>query len=401
MKLPQRYRKGHDTRQSEEKRTPQQKQNIRFDWFMSLLSSWLVGGLFADGWAHAHISALETFFTPWHALFYSGFLAVASILLVTALRNRLRGLPWSSVLPHTYMLSSYGAGIFAIGGIGDLFWHLFFGVEVGIEALLSPTHLLLACGIALIVSGPFRSAWQHSSRRSLLAWKALFPMLLSLTLFLSLCTFLTEFSHPFVTVLPAKNASRFTHYGVVTMQNFGVALGITGIELHTALLMGVVLLIMRRWILPFGAFTFVFTVHMTLMVALNDNILLLPAAVLTGIAADILAQWFKPADTRLIKLRLFAFMVPVSLFLFYFLGIFLLWGSWWSIHLWLGAVALSGVVGLLLSYVAVPPQVDTDADGILIYHKSLCKIVTGEAQEGSFLLERALQNPNTDLELDS
>lgn len=55
----------------------------------------------------------------------------------------------------------------------------------------------------------------------------------------------------------------------------------------------------------------------------------------------------------------------------------------------------------LLFYRTYQVPVDTDSDGILIYQKSLCKIVTGEAQEGSFLLERALQNPNTDLELDS
>ncbi len=34
-----------------------------------LLSSWLIGGVFLDGWAHNTRPQLETFFTPWHAVF--------------------------------------------------------------------------------------------------------------------------------------------------------------------------------------------------------------------------------------------------------------------------------------------------------------------------------------------
>jgi len=38
-----------------------------------LVSWWLMIGIFIDGWAHnTQGEALETFFTPWHAVFYSG-----------------------------------------------------------------------------------------------------------------------------------------------------------------------------------------------------------------------------------------------------------------------------------------------------------------------------------------
>ena len=40
------------------------------------------------------------------------------------------------------------------GAIGDMFWHIIFGIEVSIDALLSPTHLLLLIGALLILSGP-------------------------------------------------------------------------------------------------------------------------------------------------------------------------------------------------------------------------------------------------------
>ena len=53
----------------------------RLDRVMALLCTWLVLGLYIDGWAHRHFK-IETVFTPWHLILYSGFLAVASCLLV-------------------------------------------------------------------------------------------------------------------------------------------------------------------------------------------------------------------------------------------------------------------------------------------------------------------------------
>lgn len=36
-----------------------------------------------------------------------------------------------------------GAFIFGLGGFGDMIWHTVFGIEVGTNALFSPTHLML------------------------------------------------------------------------------------------------------------------------------------------------------------------------------------------------------------------------------------------------------------------
>src|SRR2546429_3689961 len=59
----------------------------RFDWIMAGLSIWWMVGLFVDGWAHSNLARLETFFTPWHALLYSGFAAVAVALGLRTLAN--------------------------------------------------------------------------------------------------------------------------------------------------------------------------------------------------------------------------------------------------------------------------------------------------------------------------
>jgi hypothetical protein len=120
--------------------------------------------------------------------------------------------------------------------------------------------------------------------------------------------------------------------------------------------MGVLLLIIRRWTLPVGTMTLIFTVATGLIVVLDDHYHLVPAVVVAGILADVLLVWLKPSSVRQYELRLFAFLVPTILYLCYFIDLMLTTGIVWSIHLWLGSCILAGVVGLVLSYLLVPPQ---------------------------------------------
>ena len=80
------------SRRFETRKHPPSK--IGYDMAIPALNSWFVGGLFLDGWAHNHIPELESFFTPWHAVFYTGFLAVAGFLVATLVRNHANGYPW-------------------------------------------------------------------------------------------------------------------------------------------------------------------------------------------------------------------------------------------------------------------------------------------------------------------
>ena len=147
---------GSSTKQlSSQTNVGQYISGIKFDMFMILLTSWFIGGLHLDGWAHAHIPQLETFFTPWHAALYSGYLACAIAIVGVVTINHRRGYPWREAIPTGYELSLLGAPLFLIGGIADMIWHILFGIEKSTEALLSPTHLLLAFSGVLIVSGPF------------------------------------------------------------------------------------------------------------------------------------------------------------------------------------------------------------------------------------------------------
>lgn len=124
------------------------------------MSVWLIVGLFLDGYAHENLlDGGESFVTPWHPMFYSGF--VATVAWVWALANRRRR-PGQSVvdsLPPGYRPAWTGLMLFGVGGAGDAAWRAAFGVETGIDALVSPTHLVLFAGLLLVLLSPWRAAF--------------------------------------------------------------------------------------------------------------------------------------------------------------------------------------------------------------------------------------------------
>src|SRR5947209_19509561 len=139
-----------------------------FEWTVVGLCTWLMTGAYLDAWAHRHLARLETFYTPWHAVLYSGMLSLLIYLATTALRNQARGSEPDRMLPTGYGLSLVGCALFGFGGVLDMFWHLRFGIEVSLQALVSPPHLLLILALALIVTGPPRAAWRRPGPRA--AW---------------------------------------------------------------------------------------------------------------------------------------------------------------------------------------------------------------------------------------
>src|ERR1051326_5424350 len=112
-------------------------------WGVTLSSAWFGAGLYLDGWAHTH-ALPDSFFTPWHGVIYSGFSLAAVFLLTTFLRRRMQG------MPAGYGLSLIGVGLFFVGGMADLLWHTFFGIEANLAAEYSPPHLALAIAGVLI-----------------------------------------------------------------------------------------------------------------------------------------------------------------------------------------------------------------------------------------------------------
>jgi hypothetical protein len=232
------------------------------------LGFWLLGGLFIDGWAHNAGTLVESFFTPWHAALYSGYTA-STLWLCWLIGRELRaGKVGLAAIPRGYEWGLVGAAIFGLGGLGDLAWHLAFGVEQNLEALLSPTHLLLFTGVVLIFSSPLRSAWSSTAPgNETPTLRAFLPTLLSLTASVSACTFLGGY---FWALLDQHHlAWRIDSFrqaaGGARLLRMSQELGIAGILLTNALLLAPLLLALRRWRLPFGSVAIFFGVNSILM----------------------------------------------------------------------------------------------------------------------------------------
>jgi hypothetical protein len=323
---------------------------LLFDWVYAILSAWLVGGLYLDGWAHSHGKVDDVFFTPWHAVLYSGAFAIILLLSATYARSLLAGHAWPRLLPAGYGLSLAGAALFLIGGVLDMLWHQAFGVEVNLEALLSPTHLLLATSGVLMVGGPLRASWGRPPTFSARGWRALGPALFAAALMLALLTFFTQYNHPIAQPIAAQGYSS-------SSTAFARSLAISGILLQSALLLGAILLLAQRWSLPFGALTLLILLPSALMSVFEDTYHLLPATLAAGLLADVLLSWLRPTTARPARLRVFAFAVPAVLYSLYFLALQLTGGIAWTIHLWMGAIFLAGVAGIFVSFLIAPPFV--------------------------------------------
>ncbi|HLQ30028.1 MAG TPA: hypothetical protein VK140_12425 [Ktedonobacteraceae bacterium] len=322
--------------------------SVRFDWIMLIPCFWLLGGGYLDAWAHNHVR-LETFFTPWHAVLYSGLLAVLTFHVGALIRNHSKGYAWRDSIPDGYWLSLLGITGFVFGGIGDMIWHMLFGIELNIDGALSPTHLVLALCIGLIVAGPFRAAWKRSNGNTKPGFVQLLPMIISLAFTLSAITLISQMAHPFVFLWPSTASQQ----DPLSYQ----ALAVISIVFQSIILMAFVLLAVRRWTLPFGTFTLVLTLNITLLSFMRDHYLLILVAAVAGFVTDVLVWRLKPSTARPDALRLFAFLVPTVLYLLYFLTLIFTTGIFWTIHLWLGSTVVAGIAGWLLSYILVPPQI--------------------------------------------
>lgn len=128
------------------------------DLVTEFLGLWLLLAVFLDGWAHLNVPGLETFFTPWHAALYTGMVAAAAWTAVVIWRNRAPGQTLRQAVPPGYRGTVAGVILFAVAGGLDLLWHETLGLEVSLDALVSPTHLLLGFSLFLILGTAVRSA---------------------------------------------------------------------------------------------------------------------------------------------------------------------------------------------------------------------------------------------------
>ena len=308
-------------------------------------SAWLLGGLYWDGWAHGY-GLPDSFWTIWHAAFYAGFVAVAAVLFTAISRARPTSSSWRAAIPIGYELATLGVIIFAFGGVFDAAWHTAFGIETSTDALLSPSHLILGTGIALMVSGPLVAAWHRRATGDL---ADLLPAVLSLTALFSVFTFFSLFAGPYASLIgqgPRPSGS--------TLEKT-----LLGMYLFSSLAVGLALVALRARTLPVGALTVMLGLNGIAMILmrghtpLNIQLTFAAVAIAAGAVGDLMLWRLRPSSDRVRELRAFAFLLPVAYFAIYLGVVILFVGSGWTIHSLTGVVLLSGVIGLLLSFVFV------------------------------------------------
>jgi hypothetical protein len=257
----------------------------RFEWAVVGGGVWMMLGAFLDAWAHQHLR-IDTFFNPWHAVLYSGMAASTAVLVLAALRNRAAGHAWRRCLPRGYGLSLVAVIGFGAAGSLDLTWHSALGFERGFDGAISPPHLLLGtCGM-LAAAGPLRAAWRLPVRRA--PWTAVISACFVLFLLSDLTQWADPFNDPYaIAVGPAGTA-----YGAQV-------LGLASVILQSALTMGVVLFLLRRFVLPRGALLVLLTVAGLCMSALKDHEVFAIAAVTGGLVAEWLVAVLRPGPRRL------------------------------------------------------------------------------------------------------
>jgi hypothetical protein len=343
----------------------------RTDLVTALLSVWFGIGLMIDAWAHSNLSELETFFTPWHAAFYSGFAAVSGWILWQVwvrVRSGRRGL---AAVPHGYGAALIAIPAFAAFGTVDMAWHTFLGIEQNIDILFSPSHLGLVVSMLVIVTTPLRSAWNApdlSRSGAAPSFGRMLPALLGIafaqtlvSLFLSYGSALQWGPEGIVWAFSASGGGG----GGRDMEDAAGALA-ASLVITTVLLIAPLLLLARRWRMPFGTATVIFSVAILMAGAQTgfQNLPTLLGIVAAGVVVDVLAAWLRPSATRRYAYWAYAGLGALATWVLY-IGIAAVFvGALPSVpELWTGAPIVSALIGLGLGVLFLPNALLADSVG--------------------------------------
>lgn len=309
----------------------------RQDFVTVLTGVWLIIGLFLDGYAHQHlISGTESFITPWHGVFYSGFAATSAWLGLLIARRR--GSRIRDRIPCGYAGAVIGLGAFGLGGIGDGVWHSLFGVEVGIDALLSPTHLLLMAGMMAIVTAPYRAAVtaRDAGKRSV--------ALVSLGAGVALAAFFLNFVWGL-----GDGGFRVGYQPASGRGELAVIAGVATILVTTIVFTLAATLALRLGRLRFGSFTVLFVaVAGAVHVAFDEELFGVVAALVAGLTLDVALARGDPRERVAVAL-------PISIAALWtvYLGVPLASGEVaWPAEIWSGAIVLATLGAGVIGYVA-------------------------------------------------
>jgi hypothetical protein len=275
--------------------------SYRTNLITALLGLWFTVGLFLDAWAHNNKPELETIFTPWHAVFYSGFSATAAWAIWTCRRALEDGARTRAAVPYGYGPTIVAVAGFAVAGVADLTWHQVFGIEQSIDILFSPTHLGLIATMLVIVTTPLRSAWADRALPAEASLRRLLPAVLSLAFATTLVLLFVQYANA-MTLGPLDVL--FALAGSFTSETGEFA---SKAAITTAVLIIPLLMFARRWRLPVGVTMIVFAACGALSSAVTGlhNVEMVAGVLVGGLGVEVLALILRPRAGRVVQFRAF------------------------------------------------------------------------------------------------
>lgn len=334
--------------------------------WLSAASLIVVAGLAVDTRRHRMANRLDTFYTPAHGLVYAGWVACAVVVLRVVRNEMADGARRFDAVPQGFEPAVIGVAVFGIGGVGDLLWHTVFGIEQQIKILFSPTHLLLMAAMLMVAFGVIRSAWMTADqpvepsiaspaphrRRVTVAFRQFWPVAVAAGAMISVLLVFVQFASPYEAPLFSSSAP----FGA--LQTILETLGSLAVMITTVVLFGIVLLLARRWVLPFGTFSITFAVAASGTFVYMDfrPVRLLLSLLAGAVGCDCLSWALRRVPDARLSYRLLGGLAPL-----------LVWTSYvvfsvadkeivWSAEQWTGTLLWSSLIGLALTVLLLPPR---------------------------------------------
>jgi hypothetical protein len=353
------------------------------------IAFWPITALFFDGRNHNNKTGQESFFSLAHIVLYTGMSVFAVYLGLVLAKYQaragarpLRGMVDLKAIPVGYGVSLIGLCLLGIAGPWDLLWHSLYGFEINVEAIVSPPHLALFFGGLLVSSTGIRSMW---AKRDLAPdFRTFLPALMSGILFTGILTFITMYTSALMTNVGPTSAFvddvKQNFHDVISNQTVGLTEGLRGygdnlfpyhyytvshalaaMVITTLVLLGPTLLMLRRWRVPFPAFTVMYLAIGLLncvMTEYRDAWLLIPL-VIAGLTVDLLQRALAPGPDRRLTLggiRLVGPVTAAALWFSYYAVMAIHLGIGWKPPTWVGANVLGVMAGFGVAFLVAPPS---------------------------------------------
>ena len=347
-----------------------------YDPIVLLLGLWCLAVLLIDAFAHIAGSVDDTFFTPWHAVWYSGSAAYGAYIVYAIVpeggMRQLVSEPFKTVngIESHHKPGVYGIVVFAVSGFGDLIWHETLGVEENTDILLSPTHIGLFVGLIMSVTAPVWSAWaKASSGRNGLRSQAL--IVFGLGAAWTVLLLMIRYANLWIAPLQNYCYSPVNSFCGNPSYNTALEIGLQSLFLQAALTSVVVALFLKRWRPERGAMFLLFMFHAVgVWVYSEFDARLLWMGVTLALLAEIGMLAYKKIGAH-VYISLVAASQVVVLLVFSLAEAARLTNTryWiegvnihvipfgWSVHSTFGAIVVCALIGWITSVVAMSPAV--------------------------------------------